>query len=193
MRYSFFSSVSICGTHLLQTSEYHFVMFHCCQHSFWWVEANSGLRPQFSGHNLPGHVDELIETLFSCVWPNGMWIVFHISVASSEVHRLLPHCADVQWLVSINVLQVSVTVSGCRFSTWRYSVTCLCFISASMSDTVLLACLSAAICHTAAECNGILVRRFNLYCYTANIHLWCQHCKTGNITFGAALMFHKRC
>ncbi|XP_042731205.1 cyclin-dependent kinase 7 isoform X3 [Lagopus leucura] len=38
----------------------------------------------------------------------------------------------------------------------KNSVLQLCFICTSMSDAVLLDCLSAAICHVAKECNGIL-------------------------------------
>ena len=50
-------------------------------------------------------------------------------------------------------------------------MTRFCFIHASMSDAILSACRSAAICHTAAKCNGMLVGRFNFYCRTAIMHL----------------------
>ena len=40
-----------------------------------------------------------------------------------------------------------------------------------MSDVILSDCSSAAICHTAI-CNGILARRFNFDCHTANICPW---------------------
>jgi len=57
-------------------------------------------------------------------------------------------------------------------------------------DAILSDCPSAAICHTATRCNGILVGRFNLYCHAISIHLWhCgQHSNMGGFTFGAALV-----
>ena len=45
-------------------------------------------------------------------------------------------------------------------------------IFASMSDTLLSDCPSAAICHTATKCNGILERRFHLYCHIISIWRW---------------------
>ena len=50
----------------------------------------------------------------------------------------------------------------------------LCFICTSASDAILSDYLSAAICHTATTCNGILLRRFDLYCRTTAICLWCS-------------------
>ena len=73
------------------------------------------------------------------------------------------HCAHIHCLVSRNVQQASVNVSGGHFSTWRNSVTHRCFICTSMSDTGLTDCPSAAICHTATACKGMLVGRLNLY------------------------------
>ena len=55
----------------------------------------------------------------------------------------------------------------------RNSVPHFCFICTSMSDTILSECLSADSCHVARECNGVLVGRFNLYCFTTNICLCC--------------------
>ena len=52
----------------------------------------------------------------------------------------------------------SAHIMGAVFSTWRNSIPHLCFLRTSMS-----ACPSAAICHTATKCNGILVGRFSLY------------------------------
>ena len=40
--------------------------------------------------------------------------------------------------------------------------------------SILSDCPSAAICHMATKCNGILVGRFNLYYHPTNICLW--HC-----------------
>jgi len=71
----------------------------------------------------------------------------------------IPHCAHIHCLVSINVRQASVNVSGCHFSTWRNSVMHLFSICSSMSDI------------TASTCNRILVGRFDLSCHTTNIHL----------------------
>ena len=72
------------------------------------------------------------------------------------------------------------------FSAWRNSVTHLCFICTSMSDTILSYCLSAAICHTATKRRGILVERFNLYCHATTTNI-AQKNNIGGITFGAAL------
>ena len=58
------------------------------------------------------------------------------------------------------------------FSARTSSVPHLCFICTSVSGAIFSCSLSAAICCTAAKCNGILVGRFNLYFYTTNIHLW---------------------
>jgi len=57
------------------------------------------------------------------------------------------------------------------FPAWMNSVTPLCFICISMSDTILSDCPFAAICHTATKCNGVLVGRFSLYCHITNISL----------------------
>ena len=43
-----------------------------------------------------------------------------------------------------------------------------------MPLVILSECPSAAICHTATKCNGILVGRVNPHCYTINTGLWCQ-------------------
>lgn len=47
--------------------------------------------------------------------------------------------------------------------TWRNSVTLLCFLCVSVSDSILSDCTSAAVCHKANTCTGILVGRFYLY------------------------------
>ena len=52
---------------------------------------------------------------------------------------------------------------GAIFSTWRNSVTLLCFLCVSVSDSILSDCTSAAVCHKANTCTGILVGRFYLY------------------------------
>ena len=71
--------------------------------------------------------------------------------------------------------KLSTGISKCQwvsfFSTWRSSIPCLWFICASMSDAILSECPSAAICCMATTCNGILVGRYNLYCYNTSIYL----------------------
>ena len=61
---------------------------------------------------------------------------------------------------------------GTFFSAWKNSMTPLCLIRTSMSDTIVSDCPSAAICHMAKKCHGLLVGRFNLNCHTTNIQLW---------------------
>ena len=65
-----------------------------------------------------------------------------------------------------------------------------CFIFTSMSGAIVSDCPSAAICHMAITCNGILVGRFNLYCHTTSIHpnVVGQHNKIG-VTFRACLVY----
>ena len=65
-------------------------------------------------------MDELIKTLFilwcdNCAWPSGMWLVFCITVATSETHHPLPHCAHIHCLVSINIQQASTKVNEFHF------------------------------------------------------------------------------
>ena len=82
------------------------------------------------------------------------------------------HCAHIHCL-SLHTFSKRQWMSrGASFSAWRNSVTHLCFICTSISDTILSDFPSAAICHTAVKCNGILVGRFSLYCHNINIHLW---------------------
>ena len=57
------------------------------------------------------------------------------------------------------------------FSTWRNSVTHLCFIHTSMSDAILSDCPSAAIYCMATACYGTLMGSFNPCCCTNNICL----------------------
>ena len=42
------------------------------------------------------------------------------------------------------------------------------------TDTIVSDCPFAAISHMATEYNGILVGRFNLYCHTTTVLLWCH-------------------
>ena len=93
------------------------------------------------------------------------------TVTTAEMHHPPPHCAHIHWLVSINVQQVSVNVSGCCFFCMEeFSYTPL-LRPYFMSDAILSDCPSAAICHIATKRNGMLVRRVNLCCHITNIHL----------------------
>lgn len=60
---------------------------------------------------------------------------------------------------------------GAIFSTRGNSVPHLCFICASMSETIRSDCPSTAICHIATKRNALLVGRFIHCCHTANICL----------------------
>jgi len=137
----------------------------------------SQLRTQFPSRNPPIHADELIETLFvswcdSCAWPSTTWLVFHVAVATAETRHPPPDCANIRCLVSINVQQASVNVTGCNFFCMEeLNYTHLCFIRTSMSDAILSVCPSAVICRTATKFNGILAGRFSLYCHINNIRL----------------------
>ena len=107
------------------------------------------------------------------------------------MHHPPPHCPNIHCLVSINIQQVPM---GAIFSTWRNSVPPHCFIHTAMSDAILSDCPSAAICHTATTCNGILVGRFSLCCHpsTSAYDLVGRHNKLGGITFRAAFICMKR-
>jgi len=82
-------------------------------------------------------------------------------VTTAETHHSPSHYAHIHCLISI-----------CQwvqfFFSWRNSMAHLC---TSMSDTFLLDCSSIAICCTARKCNGMLVGRFSIYCYTTDICL----------------------
>ena len=44
-----------------------------------------------------------------------MLLAFHITVATAEMHHLLPHFTDIHCLVSINVQQALINISGDHF------------------------------------------------------------------------------
>ena len=95
------------------------------------------------------------------------------------------YCAHIHCLVSRNILQAWMNVSGYIFSVWR-----LCFICTSMLDAVLSDCSSAAIYCMETEWNRMLVGRFSLYCQTptsASDAVGKQN-KIGGSTFGAAIV-----
>ena len=119
----------------------------------------------------------------------------HITICTSggdllltEKHHPPTRCAHIHCLVSINIQQASIDVSGCNlFFMEEFSDTPFLHPH-SMSNTVLSDCPSAAVCHTATKCSGILVGRFNI-CHTMDIYLMGQHHKIGGITFGVAIVY----
>jgi len=73
-----------------------------------------------SHHGQPVCMDELIKTLFilwcdSCAWLSRTWLLFHVTISTAEMYCPPPHCAHIHCLVSINVQQASVNVSGSCF------------------------------------------------------------------------------
>ena len=48
-------------------------------------------------------------------WLSGTEFIFRVAVATAETHHLLPHCAHIPWLVSVNIQQLSMNVNGCHF------------------------------------------------------------------------------
>jgi len=95
-----------------------------------------------------------------------------IAVTTTETHYSPPHCS----YLLFGLHKCSARIDECQwidfFSTWRNSMTYLCFIHTSVLDSILSDCPSATICHMATKCNGILVGRFSNYWHTTNIHLW---------------------
>ena len=159
---SFCACMSTCGTHLAQTLWYSIIAIvsHALKTTFSSI--------QFPAHNPSIHADELREThsilwCDSCTWASGMQLVFHI-VATAETHHSIPHCAHIYCLVSLSTPNCQWMSVGAIFSTRRNSVTHLCFIRTSMSDTIFSDCHSAAVGHMAIKCDGILVGRFSIYC-----------------------------
>ena len=66
------------------------------------------------------HKDEQIEMLFiswcdSCTWLSGMFLAVHVAVAIAETRHPASHFVHIQCLVSINIQQASLSVSGCHF------------------------------------------------------------------------------
>ena len=91
---------------------------------------------------------------------------------TAETHHPPPRCAHIHCLVSIHVQQALLNVNRCSFFfPRRNSMTRLYFFPASMAAAILSDCPPAAVCHMETNCNGILVRRFNLYCHLP-LTLW---------------------
>ena len=98
-------------------------------------------------------------------------IMYLIAQILSYKAVLLSIVTSISCLVFIYSYYQLMSIGVFFFSAWSNSVTHLCFICTSMSDAILSDCPFAANCCTATKCNGILVGRFNLYCYTTNICL----------------------
>jgi len=62
-----------------------------------------------------------------------------------------------------------------------------------MSDAILSDCLSAALCHTEATCNGVSVRRFSLYCHTTTIVEALLSEQTSYMSYLAYLVYDANC
>jgi len=82
---------------------------------------------------------------------------YHLTVLTFTVclHKFSANISEWQWVQF--------------FSTWRNTMTHLRFIHTSVSDATVSDCPCVAVCHVATTCNGILVRRFNLYYHTTTI------------------------
>jgi hypothetical protein len=84
-------------------------------------------------------------------------------------HRL-PHCANIHWLVSVNVQQASVNIIRCKFFRMEeFIYTPLFHMPFHVRRHFVRLPLG---CRTATKFNGILTGRFNLYCHIINIRLW---------------------
>ena len=72
--------------------------------------------------------NSMISWCGSCAQPFKTCFVFHITAATAEMHHPLPHFVHVHSLFSINLHQVLMNVNECdSFSSWRNSMTYLCF------------------------------------------------------------------
>ena len=112
--------------------------------------------------------------LCKSAWTSWAWLVFHVAVITAETHHSRPLYAHIHCLVSVNIQQVWINVSGCNFFQMEEFSDIPLFHMHFRVNTIGSDFPSAAICHTAAKCYRILVGRFNLHCHTTNIRLW--HC-----------------
>ena len=113
-----------------------------------------------------------ISYVFSPVRNQCKWLT--IIVITAVMHHPLPYCDNIHCLDETETFCKHQKMSmDAIFSTWRNSVTHLCVICSSISDTILSDCSSVAICHTAIKFNGILAGNFSFYSHTTNIHHYC--------------------
>jgi len=121
-------------------------------------------------------------TSASCVFSSAMSKNLHVVLikicTSRGDHCLCCHC----WNSSPTSTDCSPEMFrrhwwmsvGAFFPAWRNLVTPLCLVHTPMSDAILSDCLSVAICHTATTYIRVVAGRFNLYCHTTIIRLWCH-------------------
>jgi len=143
----------------------------------------------------------LMNWLRCCSFVCAVWqlcmTVWNIACLSYRCH----HCWNAPPTASLcshplsGLHKHSASIKECHwvplFSAWRNSVTHFkCFICSSMSDAILSECPSAANCHTASTCNGILVggSASTAIPPTSTSGVVGLHIKMGDITFGAALV-----
>lgn len=105
-------------------------IFHCSVHCQLCVFTNTEQKPTRCAHSY----------LHQCRCP---------AVATAEMHLSL--C----WHALFGFHSCLAGVGGIFFPAWRNSFPHLSFLCASMSNTLLAGCPSAAVYHTATKCNGI--------------------------------------
>ena len=152
-----------------------FVIFQHCLHRSQCAEADIQFCTQFPDYNalISMSTLKLIFLIFvmKCSYLSEMWLIFHIAVATAEMHPL-PHCANIHFF---GLHKYSASTDEYQWvpfllhggDQWHN------FICTSTADAILSDCPSAVICHMPIKCNGILVARFNLYYHTTNIYIWC--------------------
>lgn len=87
------------------------------------------------------------------------------TITTTGMHHPLPCCAHTQCMVSMYVQTVLMNVSGCH---------CFLHRGIQLHPSVLYVLpLLSSVTQQQKKCNGILVGRFNTYCFTTNIRLWC--------------------
>jgi len=104
--------------HLWDSPDTNFAIFQSFHHHFKYTENNIHLPTQFPVCNLPIHVDScnaLHLVVRQLSWASGTWLVFHVTVATTETHHPPPYCAQIYSLVSINIQQMLTNVSKFNF------------------------------------------------------------------------------
>jgi len=114
IRCSLCSSVTIRGTPLTQNLRYSTVA----------TTVPNALQPIFSSvHSILVVIRRFSQMSWSrrtsfrgdsCEWPSGTWLVSHVAVATAETQHPPLHCANIHYLVSVNVQQESMNVIGCN-------------------------------------------------------------------------------
>ena len=119
------------------------------------------------------------------------------TVATAEMHLSPPHCVSIHCLVSTSVQQASMNVTVCNFfpsmemlGKIQNSMTHLCFICTSVSDTILLDCplLPSVTWQQNVVYYCCEVSSSTAMIPTSASGVMDQYIKIGGITFGAALV-----